>query len=32
MNLAALRAGRDLGILVGHLLQKIGERFAATLT
>jgi hypothetical protein len=31
MNLAAFRAGRDLGILVGHLLQKIGKRLATAL-
>jgi len=31
MNFAALRAGGNLGILVGHLLQKIGKRLATAL-
>jgi hypothetical protein len=31
MNFAALRAGRNLGILVGHLLQKIGKRLATAI-
>jgi hypothetical protein len=31
MNLAALGAGRNLGILVGHLLQKIGKRLTTAL-
>ena len=31
MNFATLRAGCDLGILVGHLLQKIGKGLAAAI-
>ncbi len=31
MHFAALRAGRNLGILVSHLLQKIGERLATAI-